>query len=251
MLGSFSEKPFIVCWPLSSFLPAAVGNPTNQSFFPIKRAPFISEAASTTTPIPVHYKLTVSVPATASGDDGIKENLPPQESFKKSRVNGIKNEQVFKKCCVLISKLMKHKHRWVFNALVDPNAFGIPDYHKIITHSMVLATVKSRLSRHWYNAPKELAEDVRLIFHNMNILAQQPQQIFEELWLKIEADLAYLRSPLVMKRSLFLDMRKTSKRSHSTISPLGVDLKKKSLNQFTHSGQPVASKKPRIHISVK
>ncbi|XP_028549902.1 transcription factor GTE4-like isoform X1 [Dendrobium catenatum] len=265
------------------------GNDVGASL-PIKRAPALSETASAAAPTPIRRQLTVSIPAAVGGDNGIvdilekekrtpkvnqyykntdfllgKEKLPPPESIKKARVNGIKNvmqsmenkinEQAFKKCGVLLSKLMKHNHGWVFNTPVDAKALGLPDYHKIITHPMDLGTVKSRLSRNWYKAPKEFAEDVRLTFCNaltynpkgqdVHIMAQQLLQVFEERWSIIEADLAYLNSPLAMKRPPPLDMKKTIERSDSTLSPFSVDLKTKSLKQLTHSGRPLVSKKPK------
>lgn len=258
--------------------------------FPIKRVPAISETASAVAPTPVHRQLTISVPAAAGGDNGVvdilekekrtpkvnqyykntdfflgKEKLPPLESNKRSRLHGIKNgvqsmenkikQQAFKKCSVLLSKLMKHSHGWVFNTPVDAEALGLPDYHKIIAHPMDLGTIKSRLSKNWYKAPKEFAEDVRRTFHNamtynpkgqdVHIMAQQLLQIFEERWTVIEAELAYLHSPLSMKRLPPVDMKRALDRSDSTISPLAVDLKTKSLNQLTHIGRPQASKKPK------
>ncbi|KAK8943860.1 Transcription factor GTE4 [Platanthera guangdongensis] len=257
---------------------------------PIKSVPALSETASATAPASVCHELTVSVPATAGRDNGIvdvmekekrtpkanqyytntdfllgKDKLPSHESNKKSKVNGIKNglqsleakinEQAFRKCDMLLSKLMKHTHGWVFNTPVDAKALGLPDYHKIITHPMDLGTVKSRLSRNWYKAPKEFAEDVRLTFHNamtynpkgqdVNIMAQQLLQMFEERWPVIEADLAYLYSPPSMKRPPPFHMKRTLGMSDSDANPLAVDFKPKSLNRLTHIGRPPASKKPK------
>ncbi|XP_020583626.1 transcription factor GTE4-like [Phalaenopsis equestris] len=298
-ISQFSANDFGASFPIRK-APAKIASPLGHNvsqlsanvlgvFFPIKRAPAISETALAAAPTPVRHQLTVSVPATAGGDNDVvdvmekekrtpkanqfykntdfllgKERLPP-ESNKKSRVSGTKNgrqsmenkinEQAFKKCSVLLSKLMKHNFGWVFNTPVDAEALGLSDYHKIITHPMDLSTIKSRLSKNWYKAPKEFAEDVRLTFHNamtynpkgqdVYIMAQQLLQIFEERWPIIEADIAYLRSPLSMKRLPPLEMKRTLERSDSTVSPLAADLKTKSLNQLTHIGRPPASKKPK------
>lgn len=258
--------------------------------FPIKSVPTLSETASATAPAPICHELTVSVPAPAGGDNGIvdvmekekrtpkanqyytntyfllgKDKFPSHELNKKSKVNGIKNglqsleikinEQAFRKCEMLLSKLMKHTHGWVFNTPVDAKALGLPDYHKIITHPMDLGTVKSRLSKNWYKAPKEFAEDVRLTFHNaitynpkgqdVNIMAQQLLQIFEERWPVIEAELAYLYSPPSMKRPPPFHLKRTLEMSDSAANPLAVDFKPKSMNRLTHIGRPPTSKKPK------
>lgn len=259
--------------------------------FPAKRAPAISEAASAAAPTPpLRPQLTVSVPAGAGGDNGFrdtidkekrtpkanqyykntdfllgKEKFPPPEYSKNSKANGSKNgvnsadkkfyEQAFKKCAVLLSKLMKHNHGWVFNSPVDAEALGLPDYHRIIRHPMDLGTVKSRLSKNWYKTPREFAEDVRLTFHNamtynpqgqdVHAMAEQLLQMFEERWPVIEADLAYFHFPPSLKRPPPIDMRKILERSDSTVHHSGVDLKTKSMNQLTDIGRQPASKKPK------
>ncbi|XP_020587261.1 transcription factor GTE4-like [Phalaenopsis equestris] len=262
-----------------------------RDYFPAKRPPAISEAASAAaqTP-PLRPQLSVSVPAGTGGDNESrdlmekekrtpkanqyykntdfllgKEKFPPSEYNKKSKANGNRNgmqsvdkkyyEQAFKKCGVLLSKLMKHNHGWVFNSPVDDVALGLPDYHRIIKNPMDLGTVKSRLSKNWYKTPREFAEDVRLTFHNamtynpegqdVHIMAKQLLQIFEERWPVIEADLAYFHYPPSLKRPLPIDPRKTLERLDSTVHHSAVDLKTKSMNQKTDIGRPPASKKPK------
>ncbi|KAK9665829.1 hypothetical protein RND81_14G139300 [Saponaria officinalis] len=140
-----------------------------------------------------------------------KERIPPPEQNKKSKGVGKKNgnsgagigmgnqsSKVFKSCTLLLDKLMKHKHGWVFNSPVDVKALGLHDYFTIIKHPMDLGTVKSRLNTNWYKSPKEFAEDVRLTFqnamkynpkgHDVHIMADILLTLFEEKWGSIEAD---------------------------------------------------------------
>ncbi|PKA45749.1 Transcription factor GTE4 [Apostasia shenzhenica] len=258
--------------------------------FNAKKAQAISEPASVATPAPVRRQLSVSVPSGTGGDHGIgegvekekrtpkanqyykntdfvlgKEKLPPLESNKKSKVSGSKNsiksvenkiyEQAFKKCGVLLSKLMKHKHGWVFNTPVNADALGLSDYHRIIKHPMDLGTVKFRLSTNWYKTPREFAEDVRLAFRNamtynpkgqdVHIMAEQLSMIFEERWPIIEAELVYLPYPPSLKRQTSLEVRKKLDRIDSTVHAASVELKTKPVNQIAYIGRPPALKKPK------
>ncbi|XP_010694359.2 transcription factor GTE4 [Beta vulgaris subsp. vulgaris] len=143
-----------------------------------------------------------------------KERIPPPEQNKKSKGMGKKNgdsgsgigmsnslSKVFKNCSLLLDKVMKHKHGWVFNTPVDVKALGLHDYFTIIKHPMDLGTVKSRLNTNWYKSPKEFAEDVRLTFHNamtynpkghdVYIMAEILSKMFEEKWSSVEAE--YMR----------------------------------------------------------
>lgn len=138
-----------------------------------------------------------------------KDKFPVPESNKKSKATGKKggavevgklSTQVFKNCNVLLERLMKHKHGWVFNTPVDVVTLGLHDYFEVIKNPMDLGTVKSRLAQNWYNTPAEFAEDVRLTFRNamtynakgqdVYAMAEQLSKIFEEKWLRIEADYA-------------------------------------------------------------
>ncbi|XP_074284855.1 transcription factor GTE4-like [Silene latifolia] len=140
-----------------------------------------------------------------------KERIPLSEQNKKSKSVGKKNgesgsgigmgnqsSKVFKSCSLLLDKLMKHKHGWVFNTPVDVKALGLHDYFTIIKHPMDLGTVKSRLNTNWHKSPKEFAEDVRLTFqnamkynpkgHDVHIMADILLTVFEEKWGSIETD---------------------------------------------------------------
>ncbi|XP_072964465.1 transcription factor GTE4 isoform X2 [Typha angustifolia] len=197
-----------------------------------------------------------------------KEKFPPLESHgsKKSKANGGKKEaeygsekkantQAFKSCASLLSKLMKHKHGWVFNTPVDVKGLGLHDYHTIIKNPMDLGTVKARLSKNWYKSPREFAEDVRLTFRNamtynpkgqdVHIMAEQLSQIFEERWPAIEAELAYLSYPSTTKKVPPPTDMRTLERSDSTVHPVAADSKPKQVSYIPHIGRPPALKKPK------
>uniref|UniRef100_M1C8C2 Bromodomain-containing protein n=1 Tax=Solanum tuberosum TaxID=4113 RepID=M1C8C2_SOLTU len=61
---------------------------------------------------------------------------------------------------VNLERLMKHKHRWVFDEPVNVEGLGLHDYHAIIKHPMDLGTIKARLSQNLYKSPREFAEDI-------------------------------------------------------------------------------------------
>lgn len=140
-----------------------------------------------------------------------KDKFPPAES-KKSKSGSKKSapsklydmssqkfpNEVFKQCSSLLSKLMKHKHGWVFNSPVDAEDLELHDYHTIIKNPMDLGTVKSKLENNIYDSPTSFAQDIRLTFsnaitynpegHDVHILAKQLLQLFEERWNCIYAE---------------------------------------------------------------
>lgn len=73
---------------------------------------------------------------------------------------------MMKRCGLILTKVMKHKHGWVFNTPVDAVGLGLHDYHQIIKNPMDLGTVKTNLERNFYHSPQEFAADVRLTFNN-------------------------------------------------------------------------------------
>ncbi|CAO2814499.1 unnamed protein product [Amaranthus hypochondriacus] len=211
-----------------------------------------------------------------------KERIPPTEPNKKSKVMGKKNgvsgsgigmsnssSKVFKSCTLLLDKLMKHKHGWVFNTPVDVKALGLHDYFTIIKHPMDLGTVKTRLNTNWYKSPKEFAEDVRLTFHNamtynpkghdVHIMADILSKIFEEKWSSIEAEYtnemkasadyeASLLTPTSRKAPpaptslpARVDMTKTLDGPESMVTPA---VKTKNSNSAP-IGRPTVPKKPK------
>lgn len=212
-----------------------------------------------------------------------KDKFPTAESNKKSKQNGKKQQgggelgpgfelskfsnKVFKSCSTLLDKLMKHKHGWVFNTPVDPDAFGLHDYFDIIKNPMDLGTVKSRLDKNWYKSPREFAEDVRLTFSNaltynpkgqdVHLMAEQLSKIFEDKWAVIEADYvkalrlavdyeARLPTPTSRKATSLLpppaEMRRILDRPESMTNP--VDPKQRPMN-FAHAVRTPAPKKPK------
>ncbi|KAL6975909.1 hypothetical protein U1Q18_024704 [Sarracenia purpurea var. burkii] len=211
-----------------------------------------------------------------------KDKFPPAESNKKSKPIVKKHGgaesghgfglarfslQVFKSCSALLDKLMKHKHGWVFNTPVDPEALGLVDYFDVIKHPMDLGTVKSRLNTNWYKSPREFGEDVRLTFSNamtynpkgqdVHVMADQLSKIFEEKWAVIEADYmrelslavnyeAGLPTPTSRKASSLIspsaEMRRILDKSESMTNPF--DPKAKLMNT-AHSARTPAPKKPK------
>ncbi|KAA8536339.1 hypothetical protein F0562_028817 [Nyssa sinensis] len=50
------------------------------------------------------------------------------------------SSNLMKMCRQVLTKLMKHKHSWIFNTPVDAAALGLHDYHQIIKQPMDLGT---------------------------------------------------------------------------------------------------------------
>lgn len=61
-------------------------------------------------------------------------------------------------------QIQNHKQAWPFLKPVDPDE--VPDYYKVITSPMDLTTIEERLERDSYSTPKELVDDLKLIFKN-------------------------------------------------------------------------------------
>lgn len=196
-----------------------------------------------------------------------KERLPPLEphGHKKHKVNGNKAiamgeidrsafADAFNNCSELLSKLMKHKHGWVFNVPVDVKKLNIPDYHSIIKRPMDLGTIRSRLNKNWYKSPGEFAEDVRLTFKNamtynpkgqdVHHMAEQLLNIFEERWPAIEAQYSNVSNPSYMIKKAPLDLR-SLERSDSTAHPGPVETKSRVVSNVPHIGRPPPLKKPK------
>ncbi|XP_039808890.1 transcription factor GTE4-like isoform X1 [Panicum virgatum] len=163
---------------------------------------------------------------------------------------------VFKSCSALLSRLMKHKHSWVFNKPVDASALGLHDYHTIITKPMDLGTVKSKLAAGHYKSPREFAGDVRLTFQNamtynpkgqdVHFMAEQLLNMFEEKWPEIEAEVAQLSpqpptpSSAAPRKPKEIDNSRVLERSDSTVHAAGVEAAPK-----PHTGRPPVLKKPK------
>ncbi|KAI1288677.1 histone acetyltransferase GCN5-like protein [Xylaria venustula] len=63
-----------------------------------------------------------------------------------------------------IYQLQDHKQSWPFR--VPVNRDEVPDYYNVITSPMDLSTVEERLHQDQYDAPKDLVDDLKLIFDN-------------------------------------------------------------------------------------
>ncbi|KAI1179634.1 histone acetyltransferase GCN5-like protein [Nemania sp. FL0916] len=61
-------------------------------------------------------------------------------------------------------QLQNHKQAWPF--LQPVNREEVPDYYNVITSPMDLSTVEERLQQDQYSVPKDLVDDVKLIFSN-------------------------------------------------------------------------------------
>lgn len=90
--------------------------------------------------------------------------LKTANSVKKGGDKGI--IQILKNCDSLLTRLIKHKFGWIFNAPVDAAKLGLHHYHTIVKKPMDLGTLKSKLRESCYTSPLEFAEDVRLTFNN-------------------------------------------------------------------------------------
>ncbi|KMZ70188.1 putative Bromodomain-containing protein [Zostera marina] len=153
------------------------------------------------------------------------------------------NQRAFRKCDVLLSKLMKHRHGWVFNEPVKVDEMGLFDYFIIIKNPMDLGTVKSRLSKNWYKSPMDFAEDVRLTFknamtynvkgHDVHIMAEMLSGIFEKQWASIAAELTPPHSMSIMP---------SKKASHPPLDVLRIPIRTKSMIQ--HPVVPELTPKP-------
>ncbi|XP_062100878.1 transcription factor GTE2-like [Humulus lupulus] len=99
---------------------------------------------------------------------------------------------MMKRCGQILTKLMKHKFGWVFNAPVDVVGLNLHDYHQIVKNPMDLGTVKSKLEKNRYRSPIDFASDVRLAFNNamlynpkgsdVHVMAEQLLLRFDEMF---------------------------------------------------------------------
>lgn len=129
---------------------------------------------------------------------GIKRPAQSKSDFRETKrpvvdpMNGKILQDVTKQCGFLLSRLIKHKHGWVFKAPVDTVTLRLHDYHTIIKHPMDLGTVKAKLNANEYKSPHEFAADIRLTFnnamtynpigHEVHTMAEQMLQFFEDRW---------------------------------------------------------------------
>ncbi|KAK6923230.1 NET domain [Dillenia turbinata] len=84
---------------------------------------------------------------------------------------------MMRKCKQILTKIMKHKHAWVFNTPVDVVKLGLHDYFRIIKNPMDLGTVRSKLEKKSYSSPVDFASDVRLTFDNAMLYNPKGQDV--------------------------------------------------------------------------
>lgn len=138
--------------------------------------------------------------------------------------------QILKSCNSLLTRLMKHKFGWIFNTPVDAVKSGLHDYHTIVKKPMDLGTVKSRLSKSWYDeSPLEFAEDVRLTFnnallynpvgHDVHRMAEFLLNMFEEKWAPLETQYESFNSRQQESAPIVVENR-TLERAESVTNPV-------------------------------
>ncbi|XP_047059783.1 transcription factor GTE4-like isoform X2 [Lolium rigidum] len=223
----------------------------------LPNAPAPSSALSATdpsTPLPPH-------PSSVSKHKSSKKGPPNPAGSAEARRKLY--APVFKSCALLLARLMKHKHGWVFNVPVDASALGLHDYHTIIVKPMDLGTVKSRLAEGHYKSPREFATEVRLTFQNamkynpkgqdVYFMAEQLLNMFEEKWPEIEAEMAQLSpqpptpsSAAPPKKPREIENSRVLERSDSTAHPAGLEATpKQHTGTGTGTGRPPVLKKPK------
>ncbi len=95
------------------------------------------------------------------------------------------------KCLEVLKGLQTHQHGWVFNAPVDPEELGLPDYFDVIKKPMDLGTIQKKLEKGEYHAIKEFQAHVNLSFDNAMTYNEQGSVVYDmakELKTKFEAD---------------------------------------------------------------
>ncbi|XP_017246613.1 transcription factor GTE7 [Daucus carota subsp. sativus] len=85
---------------------------------------------------------------------------------------------MMRKCGVILERLMKHRHGWVFNKPVDVVALRLPDYYEVVKRPMDLGTVKSKLDKRVYRTPLEFARDVRLTLDNAMLYNSKGEDVY-------------------------------------------------------------------------
>ncbi|XP_039038479.1 transcription factor GTE7-like [Hibiscus syriacus] len=145
---------------------------------------------------------------------GNKRPLPPNSSKDLRRLNPLENGKpskayLMKNCSQILSKLMKHKHGYIFNSPVDVVGLGLHDYYAVIKNPMDLGTVKSRLAKNFYASPLDFSADVRLTFknamlynpkgHEVYALAEQQLSRFEDLFRPLSLKLEEQDDPQEME----------------------------------------------------
>ncbi|XP_061833430.2 bromodomain testis-specific protein-like isoform X2 [Nerophis lumbriciformis] len=101
-------------------------------------------------------------------------------------------------CDAILKEMLSKRHyayAWPFYTPVDVVALALHDYHLIIKQPMDLSTIKKKLEQREYEAAKEFAADVRLMFsncykynppaHEVVAMARKLQEVFEARFAKL------------------------------------------------------------------
>lgn len=132
--------------------------------------------------VPVVDSTVIERPKSAVGQKRTKPPSSVRDTKKQcnARVknNSQKGKVAMRKCGQILTKLMKHKHGWVFNTPVDAAALKLYNYHTIINNPMDLGTIKSKLSKNEYESPLAFASDVRLTFQNAMVYNGKGSEVF-------------------------------------------------------------------------
>ncbi|KAK9286322.1 hypothetical protein L1049_014712 [Liquidambar formosana] len=143
---------------------------------------------------------------------GTKRSLPVGSGRDLKR-SASENGALMRMCGQLLTKLMKHKHGWIFNSPVDVVGMGLHDYYQIVKHPMDLGTVKSKFGKNLYESPMDFAADVRLTFnnallynpkgHDVYAVAEQLLARFEEMFQSVSKKLEDEQPP--QQKSLLVE----------------------------------------------
>ena len=115
------------------------------------------------------------------------------------------------KCVEVLKGLASHQHGWVFNAPVDPEELGLPDYFELIKRPMDLGTIQKRLDSGAYHELEAFATDCKLVFDNATLYNESGSVVHEmakELRVKFELDYKALKVKLTSEED---DRRKNDR----------------------------------------
>ncbi|KAF8406139.1 hypothetical protein HHK36_008219 [Tetracentron sinense] len=123
---------------------------------------------------------------------------PKRMASEPQPATGKLQSSAMKRCRQILTKVMKHKHGWIFNVPVDVVDMGLHDYNQIIKHPMDLGTVKLKLDKNLYRSLDDFASDVRLTFnnaliynpkgHDVYVMAEQLLARFEEMFEPVSSE---------------------------------------------------------------
>ncbi|KAK4514480.1 erg10, acetyl-CoA C-acetyltransferase [Mucor velutinosus] len=135
---------------VDSASPAVVKSPS------VVRSPSVSKSS----PVPKPSKPTSSSHAVSNASPSVAARSPANDAPVKL------HPSLQAKMESLVHKLMNRKESYGFHTPVDPVAFNIPHYPRLIKHPMDFGTMLTKLQQGQYKTVKEFESDMRLIFTN-------------------------------------------------------------------------------------